>query len=401
MSKYLYKDQPLENLVSVSQLTSFMKCENAWRYGYIDRLKRRIERTFLTIGSLCHAGMEGAFKELYDYQIDIESSMPSHDLMTECIRAGYTSILEKYQGYMKEHVIMEDELPEFQQRLADARVIFKKAFLRFQPEKWHVMEILTDEGELIPAIELHYHLPIEKEEFSIVSGMHGFIDLIAKDKETGQIWVIDYKFVKQLGGEEDEAFNLQNAVYTAAASALGIPVTGTITYKHKNMVPKKPKVNKNGTISKAAVTSDWETYSLTCIENDQNPEDYEDMREKLAETRWSQIIREYRSDETLERMLEEVVLPTALRIDGCLNLQRRGYDQVYIKSMYPFNCKMCTFAELCQSDLRGYDSEYLLTSMYISRDEETEIAEDAGERDHEFAIANIESIQSEVITGGN
>ena len=49
-------------MVSVSQLQTFMSCPKKWAYNYIDNLKPRVERPYLTVGKLCHTGMQHAMK---------------------------------------------------------------------------------------------------------------------------------------------------------------------------------------------------------------------------------------------------------------------------------------------------------------------------------------------------
>ena len=352
--KFIFDDEKdsAEGMLSASQINAFLKCRKNWEYSYVYKIKPRVERPYLTIGKLCHVGMAAAWQIHFWYTTAGET--PN---IEQCIENGINAIQNEYDEYMNENTFVEEEIPFQEQLLCDSKIIFRNAFLRFKPEEWKVTTIQVTKKKAIPAIELHFKLP-----FKGFKGLHGFIDLIAEHVPTGQTWSIDYKFTKSITENDtiEEAYNLQNTIYLHATKLLGINTVGTITYKHLNTPPSLPKVNQNGTISRAKIKTDWETYAAFCEMNGQNPLDYqEEMQPKLDEFTWFMFIKELRSDETITAIWNEIIIPASKDI--------KAKTTKYTRSMSAWNCKLCSFTEICQGQLRGYDTDYYMSTVYVKK----------------------------------
>jgi hypothetical protein len=210
----------------------------------------------------------------------------------------------------------------------------------------------------VPALELHFKVPCLPTR-----GLHGFIDAILREKETGFIWCVDYKFRKALAPDDDEAFNIQNAVYSHACELMGINITGTMTWQHCNTPASDPQVLKDGKISKAKIKTTWERYAEFCRDNGQNPDDYEEeMKPKLDEIEWFRATKEYRNPTTVQLIWDECVLPSAKGIKSSHGKKANNF-----RSMYPMNCKMCSFGSLCQAELRDYDVQSIIEREYTKK----------------------------------
>lgn len=346
-TKYLFDEKTMtpEGMVSISQIQTFMACKKKWAYNYIEEITPRVERAYLSIGKLCHRGMQVAMTAIW-----------KGARWEEALHLGNVAINNKWQDYLVETPLLDEELPDFQQILVDAKSVFTQAFKEFQPWKYEVLT-LYDKGRPIPALELHFKVPCLPTK-----GLHGYIDAILKDKETGFVWCTDYKFRKQLSPDEDEAFNIQNAVYSYACEKMGINITGTMTWQHCNTPATDPQILKDGKISRAKIKTTWEHFAKFCEEHDQDPMDYEEMQEKLAEIEWFRPTLEYRNPETVERIWKEAVLPAAKAIK-----QAHGKNTVNYRSLYPWNCKMCSYGSLCQAELRGYDANAIREREYTKR----------------------------------
>lgn len=273
---------------------------------------------------------------------------------------GLDAMEEEWRNYMETVPLLDEEIPDMDQMYKDAVSVFVQAFEEFEPWKYEVIT-LCDKGKPIPALELHFKVPCPPTK-----GLHGYIDAILRDRETGFVWCTDYKFRKSLSPDEDEAFNIQNSVYAYACRKMGIDITGTMTWQHLNTPAAEPMILKDGKISRSKIKTTWEQYALFCKENGQDPVDYEEeMRPKLADIEWFRATLEYRNDETIERMWKECVLPVAKEV-------RRAYgDNVNNhRSLYPWNCKMCQYQSLCQAELRGYDVNYIKEKEYVVRNKQ-------------------------------
>ena len=345
-TKYLFDEkQTPEGMISVSQLQTYLSCKKKWKYNYIDNVKPRVDRAYLTIGKLCHVGMQEAMNMMWQ------------DVMWVCaMEEGVEAIKEEHSKYMAETPLLPEELPDFEQMLEDAISVFRQAFEEFEPWKYEVLTIYKD-GLDMPALELHFKVPCRPTK-----GLHGYIDAILRDRETGFVWCTDYKFRKSLAPDDDEAYNIQNAVYAYACKKMGIDITGTMTWQHVNTPVSDPAILKDGKISRSKIKTTWEHFANFCLKNNQNPSEYTEMIEKLRDIEWFRATLEYRNDETINTIWNTCVLPVAAEVS-----KARKPKAVNFPSLYPWNCKMCQYQSLCQGELRGYDIEAIMAREYMVR----------------------------------
>lgn len=361
-TKYLFDTKKMtpEGMVSVSQLQTFLSCRKKWEYNYIENIKPRVERSYLTIGKLCHKGMQAAMQALWYTESQVYDG-ETFDAMAEYsnwLNEGIGAIREEYDKYICNTDLLDEEMPDMEQMLHDAVSVFIQAFKEFQPWKYEVVT-LCDKGQLIPALELHFRVPCPPTK-----GLHGYIDAILKDKETGSTWCVDYKFRKSLSPDEDEAFNIQNAVYAYACQKMGVEITGTMTWQHLNIPAADPAILKDGKISRAKIKTTWDHYEKFCMKHGQDPEDYFlEMQEKLSGIEWWRATLEYRNKDTVFTIWRECVEPVAKAVRSAYGVKAKNF-----RSMYPWNCKMCQYQSLCQAELRDYDADAIREREYIKRD---------------------------------
>ena len=346
------KTQTPKGMVSVSQLQTFMSCPKKWEYNYIDDLKPRVERAYLTIGKLCHKGMQTAMTLKWQGdQGQIQYNI--HDILWSSLM-----VMEmEWREYVESTPLLSEEVPDFRQMLEDAKSVFEQAFWEFGIDNYEVLSVY-DGTDVKPALELHFVVPCAGSK-----GLHGFIDAILRDKRTGSTWCTDYKFRKSLSPDEDEAFNVQNSVYSWACHKMGIPITGTMTWQHVNTPAAEPQLLKSGGVSKAKIKTTWDKYKDFCVKNNIDPDPYEEeMREKLADIEWCRATYEYRNLETIKNIWNNVILPASRAVAKARTKSVKCY-----KNLYPWNCKMCQYQSLCQGELRNYDVEAIKLREYTTR----------------------------------
>lgn len=348
-TKYLFDErQTPEGMISVSQLQTFLSCKRKWQYNYIENITPRVERSYLTIGKLCHKGMQVAMQMLYRYP------MASLEQLTQ---NGLDAMYNMGEKYMGEIPMLPEEIPDFQQMRNDAANVFAQALEEFNPLKYEVVSVVKNQ-KLMPALELHFKVPCPPTK-----GLHGYIDAILRDKETGFVWCTDYKFRKSLSPDEDEAFNIQNAVYSYACAKMGVNITGTMTWQHINTPAADPQLLKTGAVSRAKIKTTWKHYAEFCEEHGEDPADYvEEMEEKLADIEWCRPTLEYRNAETINTIWKECVQPVAKAVFSAHNKNASNY-----RSLYPWNCKLCQYQSLCQAELRDYDADAIRNREYTHR----------------------------------
>lgn len=362
-TKYLYDEsQSPEGMISVSQLQTFLSCAKKWSYNYIDNLTPRVDRAYLTIGKLCHKGMQVAMQTAWkDQRSGLCTDYRTTGRWKSWMDAGINAIGDEWREYMESVPLLDEEIPDIEQMYYDALSVFTQAYEEFQPWKYMVETVVRD-GKEYPALELHFKVPCSQTK-----GLHGFIDAILTDIETGFTWCTDYKFRRSLSPDEEEAFNIQNAVYSYACSKMGIQITGTMTWQHVNTPAADPVVLKNGTVSRAKIKTTWGHYEQFLMEHNQDPDDYEEeMIPKLADIEWYRATYEYRNPITVERIWNTCVLPVARKIKLA-----HGKNAVNHPSLYPWNCKMCQYQSLCQAELRDYDVDAIRQREYTKRERNT------------------------------
>ena len=346
---YLSNDTtPKSKLVSVSQLQSFMSCKQKWKYAYIDNLTPRVDRAYLTVGKLCHRGMQVAMQALWRFP---------KSTFDQLLQVGLDAMYEEGEAYVDGTALLPEELPEIQQMRHDAAEVFAQALEEFDPLKYEIASVVKD-GKTAPALELHFEVPC-------VNGvrMHGFIDAILKDKETGFTWCTDYKFRKSLSPDEDEAFNIQNAVYAHACTKMGIEITGTMTWQHVNTPAADPAILKDGKISRAKIKTTWKHFEQFCRDHGADPQDYYlEMEEKLRDIEFFRPTYEYRNPETVKNIWTGCVIPTVYELMAAKKPKAKNHP-----GLYPWNCKMCQFQSLCQAELRNYDVPAIIEREYTRR----------------------------------
>jgi hypothetical protein len=341
--------QTPEGMVSVSQLQTFLSCKKKWAYGYIENLTPKVERPYFTIGKLCHKGMQVAMHVHWRFP-----DKGFDDLLACAIEAVY----KEWESYISTVPLLDEEMPDIAKTYEDACAVFEQALREFEPDKYEVVT-LYKKGKPVPALELHFRVPCPPTK-----GLHGYIDAILKDKETGFVWCTDYKFRKSLSPDEDEAYNIQNAVYAYACQRMKIGITGTMTWQHVNTPAADPTILKNSTISRAKIRTTWKHYEQFCREHGQDPQDYfTEMEEKLRDIEWFRPTYEYRNSETVQRIWKECVIPAAKATKSAHGVKADNF-----RSLYPWNCKMCQFQSICQAELRDHDAEFIRQTEYVKRD---------------------------------
>ena len=352
-----YDEMTPEGMVSVSQINTFLACRRRWHYSYREGLRQRRERDYLTVGKLCHAGMEAAMRERWEWR-DADPEINEPISLQDLIGEGERAIQQMWEDYMAVTDFLDEELPEQRELLARALDVFEEALEEFDPMRWLPLTVVRD-GDPIPALELHFCVPCAGSQ-----GLHGYIDAIVKDLETDQVWCVDYKFRRTLAADDDERFNLQNAVYMMACRQMGIDVAGTMTWQRYNTPSTVPKFNQDGSVSRSKIRCTWTRYRRFLEEVGLDPTDYEDMEDKLADVETCRATREVRSDEMIDLVWDQVV-ESASRSIRCLADAYESLDCT--PSMDPWTCRMCSFQSLCQAELRGYDADYIRETEYTLR----------------------------------
>lgn len=323
---------------STSSISTFLDCQHAYFLERIVGLTSLRDDERMSLGTLVHAGTEAALR---------------HRTTDEETR--HTAITTAIKDAIKPTMVLEGD----EESLAGAITL---NFLKeFKLEEWEVVAVgIREEGltRFVPAIELECN--IRSGDRHIV----GKIDLIARHIPTGTIWLIDYKVRKTFYTEEQEECSAQFGLYAwLCREQFGLKLDGRMTIQIKPWVPEIPKMNKDGTLSKAAsARTTWELYKYTVEQLGLKLSDYAMMEDKLANVQFVKITRTYANQ--VEVTGQAFNFFNA--IEQIEHIHKLGWDKA-TRNLRPHWCGRCKFRILCLEGLRGGDEQFIADTQYKRR----------------------------------
>jgi CRISPR/Cas system CMR-associated protein Cmr5 small subunit len=181
-------------------------------------------------------------------------------------------------------------------------------------------------------------------------------DWVAEDLSEGGVWILDYKVRKQFQPPESEEVNVQFPAYQYVLARIGLQTTGSIMVQTKAVVPSIPKLNQNGSMSRAKIATTWDIYKAELIRNNLNPDDYQvDMESKLT-TAFDRLDRVHRNEFIVNGFWDQLVVPAA---------REMLKSPEPIRHMNHMNCNGCWAREFCLGELYGEDTDFLLQTNYV------------------------------------
>jgi hypothetical protein len=339
-------------ILNYSQIAEWTNC----RYRYDLSTRRKIHSRAvirpLEMGSAIPVGMDAAMRELARAPFGKATGTVWSRIEKMSSKAIKKWAVEQRNIRGDIQVMDDGEVMTMDEIEKHAPQIVMRAMRFINPDRWRTILI----GDDMPATELGIMIP-----FPGWGGFHATVDWVAEDLLHGGVWLWDYKFRKQFTPEEAEETNLQMLIYQKLLfEAYGVEVVGSNMFQGKSRIPATPRVNKNGTISRADVATDWETYAAFVTEMGQDPNDYLDMKEKL-DHEFFRMTPAYRSMDEVNSAWDNIVIPTGYDI-----LQNRN-DNVFRHFSF-MNCTHCWAKRFCMTELRGEDTEFLLSTGYIDLD---------------------------------
>jgi hypothetical protein len=342
MSKFIIKHDDDIKALSFSQMSSFLKCRRQWYYRYKMGLTPRITATSLNVGKLAHVGMAEFWMTKAKDDNDVDTMVEKG---VEAIRGEFNNNLI----LMNDTDLRDAEFETLTGECATAIEVFIRAVHNFNHEAWDV-HFLNG----FPLVEVRFAIPL-----AMSVPMQGFIDLVAIEKSTGQVFQIDWKFASSITDNDSEMFNMQNVIYNHALRRMGIEAVGSITFKVLNKPSTTPNINKNGTVSRALIRCTWEEYANFVTSQGLNPDDYADeMIPKLSGVQFTNSIKEYWNPNIVSQIWKNEVVGTAYEI-----LKKNTRYQRTISQM---TCRSCQYRSICHAELRGYDTDGIINSEYLS-----------------------------------
>jgi hypothetical protein len=312
---------------SWSQIQAWCACREKWRWAYeVGIVPKRVRRA-PSVGSCGHAAIAAVLRAK-DWKQAVDNWLK--------------------QEISKRAPLFDEERAELQE-IADLVLAIIPRYLSQYQDSFEAVHV-----------EHKFEIPVR----GIRTRLVGYWDAIVRDKDD-HLWLLEHKFPQTFRTEDNLDLDGQIGTYQYAANRLSYPIVGTIYNQLLARLPAVPKLNKDGSVSRAKIYTDWDTYRNFLVKRKLDPTDYSaEMELKLADFKFFQRNFIYRS-------------PTETRLFA-RDMERRIWDmQSSRKHIYRsesfITCGSCSYRELCLESLKGGDIKYIIEDQFEpkkSREEE-------------------------------
>lgn len=309
--------------LSYSKMRQLSTCLYAYHIKYIRDIHPISTNKRIVTGSLFHIGIMSGEQSLKEACQQMEEAGALEDT-AENVFSETLELVNFYRPYFESRFsFYSDESGLFTERELQ-RVLDKEFFSRF--------------GMTLP------------EDFQYV--LKGFVDALVIDKEDNQLYVIDFKMKSSFS-----PYNLdeepQTLIYVYLLRLLGVDVAGSIIYSVRSKLPRKPLINKDGTVSRSSISTSWEIYKETILETGGDPDQYLDMKEKLSSYAPVQVDKSFMGDKSIAFVERNVASYFELAVN---------VHNLYPPSKTPprnlgFNCTSCLYRTLCREEMYSEGSK--------------------------------------------
>lgn len=324
---------PIE--LSHSELKTFRRCKRQYYYKVVEGLEARLVDPKLKFGTWFHELLRAHYSGK-DW------------------KKAHAKELKKFNNLFLEEREHYGDLPDLAERMMYS-YLWR---YRKQEAEWEVLHIEE-------RFDIHF---AEGDMFSFKP------DLIVRDHSTPQkdIWVVDHKTTRSIPSAEWRLEDLQSTLYPwALREATDLEPKGFIFNYIRRKAPTIPSINKDGSISKRRIDTDYPTMARFLLEY------YEVDTVKELPTKWKKRLANLKledkffkrskivKDEALvSRQMAEFEY-TAQEIDIWLEMsQENPHMDPWTRTMIP-SCEWdCDFHDLCAIELLGQDSKFMRRSKY-------------------------------------
>ncbi len=324
--------------ISFSEVSSYRRCPKQWEYRYLKRIKRKFKGVRLLRGEILHEMLNAYVNSKI---IKGYNGNDPWDVLEE--------YADKFGAYFEEERDMHGDI------IGDCGKIFEGYLRKYRKDP------LTYE-----ASEVKVELDLSKLGSGAINVTFiGFIDKIARDEQERR-WIVDHKFLKSIPTADDRFAELQLLLYVWAYGMENPKdkLDGVCWDYARAKAPTEPEVLKSGELSKRKnLDCDPYTYLKVIRRERLDAKQYVDMLELLEGKEDTFFERVFLPKPSTDMIIEVVndFLQTAAEIQA----KRDGGRCA--RSMSTFNCNTCEFRTLCEAEVRGLDSDFIMKSEYVPR----------------------------------
>lgn len=307
--------------VSHSRLKCWRRCQMQHHYKYYQRISRVRRTVPLMVGSAVHSFIE-AFHQSGDWGKELNEFKGN------------------FKKLFKEEQVELGDLPTRVDQIVEGYFNW-----------WSDDGLIYNKRRRGKATEIELRVDLDSRTQFL-----GYIDAYPQDND-GRNWLMDHKTCKNIPDEDTRFSDLQMLYYVWLLPQLGYPKPDGIIWDYiRTKPPTKPEILKNGSISKNKnIDTTYSVYMGTVIEELglEKAHEYEEFAESLK-GREDRFYRRIFLPNPSPSLVSNIVNDVRSSIAEIRHLGPKAKTRNMSR-----DCKMCQYYILCQSEVRGLDSEYI------------------------------------------
>lgn len=308
--------------VSQSKLNTWRSCRNQYHYKYVAKLTRKNKPYPFMRGTIIHDMLEAHYKKKDPWK-PYKEAVEQHSKLFRVEREEY------------------GDLP------TDLRNLMVGYFEFYKKDTLQVLEV-----------EREFRVKLKSDIFLV-----GKMDLIAKTQ--GLKWLTEHKCHNVIpSGSTVSYTNLQSSLYEWAYNKeTGKSVDGILWNYLLGKPASKPKLLKDGSMSRRQLTTTWPIYRQALKDAKLEPSDYLDVKKSLVGMENTFYQRKFLpTNQQMTKSIVEDTIITATEIQ-----KAAGKDRTRNLGRH---CDFCEFKNLCLSELKGLDTDYMIKANFKVREKD-------------------------------
>lgn len=324
-------DWPEVLQVSHSRIKSWRRCQMQHHYRYVQKLRKVKPPTPLFVGTGIHAMLETHLNG-GDWKVELEKFRKEFDKL-----------------FIEEKEDLGDLPSDIAQIIAGYIERYRNDLLVYVPRH---------RGK---RTEIPVRVDLDSRTRFI-----GYIDAYPVNP-FGENWLMDHKSCKTIPDEDSRYSDLQMVFYCWLLPQLGYPKPHGIIWDYiRKKVPTKPELLVKGGLSRnKSIDTTYEVYMQTVVEKlgaDAIPQ-YEEFASQFKDRAEKFYRRIYLPNPS------EVLIDNVVRDMRATTEEIRQHGATAMTRNMSRDCKQCSYYTLCQSEVRGLDTEYMRKTEYYVKDD--------------------------------
>jgi len=317
-----------------SRIKTFNRCPKQYDYKYNQLLepKRKVRPLFL--GSWVHACLETHYRD-GDWKIGHREYTAQWDKLFD----------EEKIALQSRGKTVGPPFPELVERIM-------KSYLWYYRED-HFVPYMVEQ-----ILEVPTPLKINGKQFVF----KGRLDLIMRDTDDDTLWLWDHKTASTIPQATSfHAMDPQLMLYPwGAQEQYGIEIAGIYYNYVRSRPPSIPKLNKDGSLSKRKISTDYPTLYRFLKENGYSPNDFAHILRPMMHQ--SDFLRRY-------KLPREAVVTREVLLDTLSVVKRIDETKRWTRTITR-DCMRCSYHDICRSELNGFDTTLMREKNFTIQQED-------------------------------